>query len=157
MTKEGSTKMVNFITIGAGGLVLGRGYISHYSKYALSSTLSIYITLIAIVFRNIMLLSYATVDFNLFYDGTVDMQIWALLTRSQCIESLILRWPLRPLSLLLWIDICHCPLSPSSKYWARNCEFYDPHHKGLNLGVKVYGIGNYRGFCVKQTHILFWT
>ena len=51
MTKEGSTKMVNFITIGAGGLVLGRGYISHYSKYALSSTLSIYITLIAIVFR----------------------------------------------------------------------------------------------------------
>ena len=42
-------KIVNFITIWAGGLMLGRGYISYYSEYALSSTLSIYITLIAIV------------------------------------------------------------------------------------------------------------
>ena len=31
-----------------------------------------------------MLLSYASVDFYLFYDGAFDMQIWALLTRSQC-------------------------------------------------------------------------
>ena len=30
-----------------------------------------------------MLLSYAIVDFYLFYDRAVDMQIWALLTRSQ--------------------------------------------------------------------------
>ena len=29
--------------------MVGRGYISHYTVYALSSTLSIYITLIAIV------------------------------------------------------------------------------------------------------------
>ena len=70
MTKEGSTKMVNFITIGAGGLVLGCGYITHYIEYALSSTLSIYITLIVL-----MLLSYATVDFYLFYDGAADMQM----------------------------------------------------------------------------------
>ena len=47
----------------------GRGYISYYSRYALSSTLSKYITLIAIVLR----LSYATVDFYLFYDGAADM------------------------------------------------------------------------------------
>ena len=47
MTKEGSAKIVNFITIGAGGLMgLGHGYMS---EYALSSTLSIYITLIAII------------------------------------------------------------------------------------------------------------
>ena len=26
----------------------------------------------------------ATVDFHLFYDGAADMQIWILLTRSQC-------------------------------------------------------------------------
>ena len=39
------------------------------------STLSIYSTLIANVFR---------VDFYLFYDGAVDIQICALLTRSQC-------------------------------------------------------------------------
>ena len=31
-----------------------------------------------------MLLSDTIVDFHLFYDGAVDMQIWALLTRSQC-------------------------------------------------------------------------
>ena len=31
-----------------------------------------------------MLLSYTIVDFHLFYDGAVDTQIWALLTRSQC-------------------------------------------------------------------------
>ena len=49
MTKDGSARIANFITIGAGSLMLGRGYISHYSEYALSYTLSIYITLIAIV------------------------------------------------------------------------------------------------------------
>ena len=47
MTKEGSTKIVNFLTRGAGVLKLG-----HYSKYELFSTLSIYSTLIAIVFRD---------------------------------------------------------------------------------------------------------
>ena len=31
-----------------------------------------------------MLFSDAIIDFHLFYDGSVDIQIWALLTRSQC-------------------------------------------------------------------------
>ena len=31
-----------------------------------------------------MLLSDTIVDFHLFYVGAVDIQIWALLTRSQC-------------------------------------------------------------------------
>ena len=35
-----------------GVLVFGRGLISHYSEYALFSTLSIYSTLIAIVLRD---------------------------------------------------------------------------------------------------------
>ena len=37
MTKEGSSKIVNFISIKAWGLMLGRGYtcISHCSEYAL--------------------------------------------------------------------------------------------------------------------------
>ena len=52
MTKEGSTKIVNFNTPGAGVLALGRGHISHFSEYVLSSTLSIYSTLIAIVLRD---------------------------------------------------------------------------------------------------------
>ena len=61
-------------------------------EYVLSSTLSIYSTLIAIVLEYnsyieyivMMLLSDTIVDFHLFYDGAVDIQIWALLTRSQC-------------------------------------------------------------------------
>ena len=52
MTNEGSTEIVNFMTPGAGVLVLGSGHISHYSEYVLSSTLSIYSTFIAIVLRD---------------------------------------------------------------------------------------------------------
>ena len=33
MTREGSAKIVNFIFIGAEGLMLGHGCISHYSEY----------------------------------------------------------------------------------------------------------------------------
>ena len=49
MTNEGSTKIVNFITTGAEVLMLGRDHIGHYSEYVLSSTLSIYSTLIGAV------------------------------------------------------------------------------------------------------------
>ena len=52
MTKEGSTKIVNFNTPMAEVLRLGFGHISHFSEYVLSSTLSIYSTLIAIVLRD---------------------------------------------------------------------------------------------------------
>ena len=52
ITKEGSTKIVNFMTPGARVLMLGRGYINHYSENVVSSTLSIYSTLVAIVFRD---------------------------------------------------------------------------------------------------------
>ena len=41
MTKEGSTKIVNFTTSGAGVLTLDPAHISHYSEYVVSSTLSI--------------------------------------------------------------------------------------------------------------------
>ena len=50
MNKEGSTNIV--MTPGAGVLMLGRGHISHCSDYVVSSTLSIYSTLIAIVLRD---------------------------------------------------------------------------------------------------------
>ena len=60
--------------------MLGRGYLSQYGEYALSPTLSIYIKPIPIVLK----ISYATVDFHLFYDGAANMQIWTLLKRSQC-------------------------------------------------------------------------
>ena len=58
--------------------MLGRGFMSHYIEYVLSSTQSICITLIAIVlneYNAVMLLYYATVDFHLFYDVAADMQI----------------------------------------------------------------------------------
>ena len=70
MTKEGFTKIINFVTPEAGVLMLGRGHISHYSEYV-CSTLSIYSTLVAIM----MLLSYTIVDFHLFFYETVDIQI----------------------------------------------------------------------------------
>ena len=31
-----------------------------------------------------ILFTYSIIDYHLFYDGAVDIQIWALLTRSQC-------------------------------------------------------------------------
>ena len=71
MTKEGSTKIVNFMNPGAGVLMLGRGHISYYNEYVVSSTLSIYSTSIAIM----MLLTYSIVVFHLFYDGAVEIQI----------------------------------------------------------------------------------
>ena len=52
ITKEGSTQIVNFMTPGALVLMLGRSHISHYSEYVLSSTLSIYSTLITDVLRD---------------------------------------------------------------------------------------------------------
>ena len=52
MTKEGSTKIVNFNTPMTEVLILGRGHISYFSEYVLSSTLLIYSTLIAIVLRD---------------------------------------------------------------------------------------------------------
>ena len=75
-----SAKIVNFITIGAEGFMLGRGGISHYSEYKLSYTLSIYVSLIV---KGM----YTTVDFYLFYDLAAVKQICALLARRQCRAS----------------------------------------------------------------------
>ena len=75
MTKEGSTNMVNFMIPGAGVFMLRRGHISHYGEYESSSNLSLYCNTTLLDKGNIMVLSYAIVDFYLFYDGAVDMQI----------------------------------------------------------------------------------
>ena len=75
MTKEGATKIVNFMTPRAAVLALGHGHISHYSEYVLSSTLSIYSTLIAIVLRDYDAAFRYHSDFHLFYDWAVDIQI----------------------------------------------------------------------------------
>ena len=65
MTKGGSTKIVNFMQSLAGVLMVGCGHISHYNDYGLSSILSIYSTLVAIILReySILLLFNAIVEF----------------------------------------------------------------------------------------------
>ena len=56
MSKERPNVIVKLMAHEAGVLVLGHAHISHYSEYALSSTLSIYSTSIAIVLRDCILL-----------------------------------------------------------------------------------------------------
>ena len=65
MTKGGCTKIVNSLTPGQGFLCEGEAIcgIVIYLKNALSSTLSLYSTLIVIVLGVIMLLSYAIVEY----------------------------------------------------------------------------------------------
>ena len=98
--KEGSTKLVNFMTPGAGDVVLRCGLISHIMKMHYQYT-AYWLLLYK---RIIMLFFYAVVDFYFFYDVAVDMQIWALLTRSQWRVSDDTRWPFRPVGLLLSIE-----------------------------------------------------
>ena len=56
MTKEGSTKIVNFMTPGEGGFLLGRGHISHCSEYICiifsSFNTHVYSSLVAFVLRD---------------------------------------------------------------------------------------------------------
>ena len=68
MTKEGPTKIVNFMTPWNGVLMKRCGHISHYKEYALSFTISMQSILFAIVLIKgiIMLLSNVIVDFHLF-------------------------------------------------------------------------------------------
>ena len=89
MTKEGSTKLVNFMTPGAGVLMLWRGHISHYSEYVLSSPLSIYSTDCYCVKRDYDAAFLYHHWFLFILYGAVDIQIilWALLTRSQCVSD----------------------------------------------------------------------
>ena len=86
-TKEGSTKFVNLMTPGVGVLMLGHGHISHYSDYdyVVSSTLSTYSTLIAIMLRDYdaAFLYHRWFPFIPWW-GCCQIQILAPLTRSQC-------------------------------------------------------------------------
>ena len=102
MTKEGSTKIVNFNTPRAGVLMLGCGRISHFSVYVLS--LSIYSTLIAIVLRDY--------DAAFRYHSWFSFILWYLLInkyepfwQEASVKSLIHRWPLRPVGLLFFLSL----------------------------------------------------
>ena len=72
------------------------------TEYALFSTLSIYSTLTVIALRDCNAAFLYQCCFLFIRDGAVAMQIWAVLTkRKVIIESLILRWPLRPVGFSL--------------------------------------------------------
>ena len=93
ITNEGYVKIVNFITPGGGVLMLERGHMCHHSKYAPSSTLSIYSTLIAVVLRDYNAAFQCHCWFWFILWWGCFMQIRAFLTKSQW-EYLILSWPL---------------------------------------------------------------
>ena len=100
MIKEGSTKTVNFIIIGAGVLMLGHGHIGHYSEYVLSSIVSIYSTLIAIVIRGLW--CFFPMPFLIFNYSMMGLLIYKYepYWHEDSVKSLILRWLLRPVGLL---------------------------------------------------------
>ena len=76
MTKEGCTKIVNFMESVAGFFMVRCGHLSHCNDYGLSSTLLIYSTLIAIILReyNVAFL-FLFLIFIYSMIWTVDMQI----------------------------------------------------------------------------------
>ena len=82
MTKEGCTKIVNFMNPQAGVLVQGCGHMS-CSENALSSTLSLYSTLIVIVLRDYdaAFLCYCWFLFILWWGC---WYAWTLLSRHNC-------------------------------------------------------------------------
>ena len=85
MAKEESTKIVKFMTHGTGFLMLGHEHISNSTVNMQYLLLYQYIAHYVLLYLGIIsLLSYAIAEFYLFYDGAVDLQMSALLTRSQC-------------------------------------------------------------------------
>ena len=74
MTKEGSTKICKFNDPQGWGSDVRLGHISHCSEYVLSSTLSIYSTLFAIVLGDCDAAYLFDRSFSLFCDGAVDKQ-----------------------------------------------------------------------------------
>ena len=81
---KGSTIIVNFMTHRARVLMLGWAIwviiVNTYYRlvYQYTAHWSIF------CYEIMMLLTYSIIDFHIFYDGAVDIQIWALQTRSRC-------------------------------------------------------------------------
>ena len=68
--QEGSTKIVNFLTPWAVVLVLGFGHTSHYRECIIFNSINVQLHKGIVI-----MLPYAIVEFYLFYDGAVDIQI----------------------------------------------------------------------------------
>ena len=97
ITTEGSTKIVNFMTPGT-RVSCARAFVGGTGVGVLKLCwwhASIYSTLVTIMLRGYNQLSFAIVNFYLFYNEPVDTQI-----RKVSIESQVLRWLLRLMGLL---------------------------------------------------------
>ena len=106
--------------------MLGPSYLIHYSVYSIN---------IHHIEWNIMLLSYATVDFHLFYDEPFWQEV--------SVESLILRWPLRPFDLLL--IKCTYPNIPVKSLHKKNAKFVTRKDRCKSLKILV-----------KKSSSLYW-
>ena len=122
MTKEGGkTKIVNFMITGAGVLMLGRGHISH-----IVNMLSIYSTLIF------------PIPSLIFIYSMMGLLIYKYEPFWQEVSVISLRWPLRPVGLLFYLekaydttwkygilrDIRNLGLKGTFKFSARICFFW---------------------------------
>ena len=77
-----------------------------------------------------MLFTYSIVDFHLFYDGAVDIQIWALLTRSRCKVSdtqvtFKVCWPLVSVYVVFFLHPAQEYKSLQNLAYQRDLTFYD--------------------------------
>ena len=118
MTKEGSIKIVNFMTLRAGVLMLRRDHTSHYSEYVVSSTPSVYSTLIAIVLRDYDASFYTIVNFIYSMMGLLIYKYepyWQEVSG----KSLFLRCPLRSEGLLFFIKLEYCFQMSGAGAWVR--------------------------------------
>ena len=113
------------MTPGAGVLLLGFGQRSHYSDYALSSTLSIYSTLIAIVLRdyNAAFLCNCLFSFILWWDVDMHIPVWAHTTKSQCRVS----------DTQVTLKAC----GPFVSLYMCKISLCNKHHEDLNLWINV--------------------
>ena len=120
MTKEGSTKIINFMIPGAGVLMLGRGHISYN---LVSFTLSIYSTLVAFVLRNFdaVFLFHRWFSFILWW-GCWYTNMRPSLWQDVSVKSLILGWPLRPLGILF--KMANRIVTEEAKYFFNIVLFY---------------------------------
>ena len=104
MIKEGSTKIVNFMIIGAGVLMLGRGHLSHNSEYR------VYIIFYSINIQHIdchcvkVLWSCFPIPSQslIFIYSMIGLLIYKYepFRQEVSVMSLIFRWLLRPVGLL---------------------------------------------------------
>ena len=154
MTKEGCTKNLNFMSNGAGALVLGCGHLGHCSEYVLSSTLSVY---------SHWLNYYAAYLYHCWYIFTLMGLLickYKPFWQEVSVKSMILRWPLRPAGLLFSFEnsIQHIEYNIKYHYFFQISFVFIIFHNFIAFGV--YDVYKYilhhvhmrKKYCPFSTH-----